>query len=152
MKVVINRCYGGFNLSPKGIKRFAELKGKECYFFKWNIQPDTYEPLTLEQAEEHFSSIFAFTIPNPQDFLLKEKRDSDGTYKEYNKKFKEIDISVSDVSRSDPDLVKVVEELGKEASGNCSELKIVEIPDNISYEIDEYDGMESIHEVHRSWN
>jgi len=152
MKVVINKCYGGFNLSPKGIKRFAELKGKECYFFQWNIKPDTFEPLTLEQAEEQELSIFAFTVPNPKDYLPEEKRDVDGTYKEYNKKFSEIAISVGDIPRSDPDLVKVVEELGEEANGMCSKLKIVEIPDNVNYEIDEYDGMESIHEVHRSWS
>lgn len=28
MKVVINSCYGGFSLSPKGERRYLELKGK----------------------------------------------------------------------------------------------------------------------------
>jgi hypothetical protein len=56
-----------------------------------------------------------------------------------------------DLNRSDPILVRVVEEMGSKANGNFAELKVVEIPDGVQYEIDEYDGMESIHEVHRSW-
>ena len=33
-----------------------------------------------------------------------------------------------------------------------AELKIVEVPDDVVWEIDEYDGLESISEVHRRWN
>ena len=43
------------------------------------------------------------------------------------------------------------EELGAEANGDHASLVVVEIPDNVKYEIDEYNGQESIHEVHRSW-
>ena len=35
-EVVINSCYGGFGLSPKAIKRYLELKGKECFFYLKN--------------------------------------------------------------------------------------------------------------------
>ena len=42
--------------------------------------------------------------------------------------------------------------MGKESWGFCAELKIVEIPDNIGYDISEDDGIESIHEQHRSWS
>lgn len=48
-------------------------------------------------------------------------------------------------------LVRVVEELGDVANGTFAKLKVVEIPDGVNYDIDEYDGIESIHEVHRSW-
>ena len=54
-------------------------------------------------------------------------------------------------NRTDPLLVQVVEELGDEADGRCAELRVVEIPDNVEWEIDDYDGNESIEEVHRSW-
>lgn len=56
-----------------------------------------------------------------------------------------------DVKRNDPKLVKVVEELGKEANGQFANLKIIEIPDDIEWDIEDYDGMESIHEKHRIW-
>jgi hypothetical protein len=53
--------------------------------------------------------------------------------------------------RDNPDLIAAVEELGERANGFAAKLKIVEIPDGIEWEIDEYDGMESIEEKHRSW-
>ena len=56
-----------------------------------------------------------------------------------------------DIERDDPKLIQVVEELGKEANGLCADLSIVEIPDGVNWEINEYDGNETIHEVHRSW-
>jgi hypothetical protein len=47
-------------------------------------------------------------------------------------------------SRHDADLIAVVEQLGEEANGLCSELTIVEI-EGSKYRVDEYDGNESIH-------
>jgi hypothetical protein len=53
--------------------------------------------------------------------------------------------------RTDPRVIQVVEHLGEESWGEHAKLRVVEIPDGISWEIDEYDGIESILEVHRSW-
>jgi len=50
-KIVINTCFGGFSLSPKAIKRISELKGKECYFFKWLIKTDKFELIKIEDIE-----------------------------------------------------------------------------------------------------
>jgi hypothetical protein len=61
------------------------------------------------------------------------------------------DFGHVDVERNDEILVKVVEQLIEKANGNYAELKIVEIPDGIEWEIDEYDGIESVHEKYRSW-
>ena len=54
-------------------------------------------------------------------------------------------------SRADKDLVEVVEKLGSAANGSHASLKIVEIPENVEWEIDEYDGMEHVAEKHRTW-
>jgi hypothetical protein len=54
--------------------------------------------------------------------------------------------------RANPALVAVVEKLGYAASGGCAKLAVIEIPDGVDWEIDEYDGFESVHEKHRSWN
>lgn len=54
-------------------------------------------------------------------------------------------------NRTDPKLVECVETLGDIANGLFAELKVVEIPDDIEWDIDEYDGLERIVERHRSW-
>jgi hypothetical protein len=56
------------------------------------------------------------------------------------------------IDRDDPHLIQVVEELGNEASGNFAKLKIVEIPEDVQWEIEEYDGWEWVAEVHRTWS
>ena len=53
--------------------------------------------------------------------------------------------------RSCPDLVKVVKKLGAKANGQYSDLGIVEIPDGVEWEINDYDGMEWVAEEHRRW-
>lgn len=55
-------------------------------------------------------------------------------------------------SRTDPILVEAVETLGKEANGSYAKLKVVEIPDDIEYYINDYDGVETVHEKHQSWS
>ena len=57
----------------------------------------------------------------------------------------------SDIPRDDPDLIKIIEKLGKKANNQFSDLKIVEIPDGTEYIIDEYDGLEHIAEKHKTW-
>lgn len=51
----------------------------------------------------------------------------------------------NDLDRDDPDLVKVVETLGKLANSKYANLHVVEIPDNATdWELTDYDGAESI--------
>ena len=50
--------------------------------------------------------------------------------------------------RSDSDLIEVVEKLGDKANGTYSELKVVEVPDNITdWMITDYDGLETLYVV-----
>ena len=91
MKIVVNRCYGGFSLS----KEAAAWIG-----LKW----DGYGFFDYEQNK-----------------------------------------------RSDPKLVACVKALGKKANGRNANLKIIEIPDGISWYIDEYDGYECVREFGHCW-
>ena len=61
-------------------------------------------------------------------------------------------FSDREIERDDPVLVEIVERLGSEANGRYSDLKIVEIPDDVDWEVMEYDGMEHIAEKHRTWS
>lgn len=142
MKVVINKCFGGFGLSAIALKRYAELSGRECYFFTNPRQDgktvfDKYAPIDVEHADSEFI-FFAFDIPNPNGVASAER----------NKHF----ISDSEIPRDDKNLVRVVEELGKAANGTYADLKVVEIPDGVDWGIDEYDGLESVHERHQVWS
>ena len=60
-------------------------------------------------------------------------------------------LSYYDIARNDSLLVQVVEEMGDRANGRYSALKIVEIPDNVVWTIEEYDGNEWVAEAHRKW-
>lgn len=55
------------------------------------------------------------------------------------------------IPRDDLLLIQVIGELGEKADGCFAELEVVEVPDGIEWEIDDYDGIETIHETHRSW-
>jgi len=54
-------------------------------------------------------------------------------------------------NREDPLLIAVVEKLGDRANGISAKLEIIEIPADVDYEIEEYDGVEWIAEKHRTW-
>jgi hypothetical protein len=56
-----------------------------------------------------------------------------------------------DIERNDPILVQVVEELGEAADGEAAELRIADVPDDAAWYLDDYDGIETIREVHRTW-
>lgn len=150
MKIVLNKTFGGFGLSSQAIEEIAKRKGKKIYLFT-NRFKEPYLPTTHEAIEsEPFGSFVCFTVPNPNDYNLNIKGE-DGTYKEANKTYESISFEISRENRTDQDLVAVVEQLGKKANGKFAELYVVEIPDNIEFEIDDYDGWETLRESHRSW-
>ena len=116
MKVVINRCYGGFGLSRAAILAMREM-GSE-YARK--------EVLFGEHYSDGAANLYDDTKHGGQYGQL--------------------------VGRNDPALVAVVERLGKAANGKVAILAVVEIPDDVEFEIDENNcGYETIHEKHRVW-
>jgi hypothetical protein len=62
------------------------------------------------------------------------------------------DFSNREIPRDDPYLVKIVKEMGSLANGNCANLKIVEVPGDVDWIVQEYDGAEWIAERHRTWS
>ena len=127
-KIVYNACYGGFSLSKEACQRYWEIKGQQVWieddgwgFNVWLVPPE--ERLKPKTGKE-FSS------------MSMEERIA------YNKAHSAQSWYDGDVSRHDPVLVQVVEELGDEASGEFAKLRIAEISG--PYRIDEYDGFESV--------
>lgn len=54
-------------------------------------------------------------------------------------------------SRTDPAVIQAVEELGSAANDLCANLVVVDVPDDVEWIITDYDGLETIEEVHRTW-
>lgn len=74
-------------------------------------------------------------------------------YERYRSWYEEHVLSDRDIPRDDPDLVAVVEELGSDvASDAYGRLVVVDIPDGVQWQIEEYDGSEHVAEVHRTWS
>lgn len=149
MKVVINKCFGGFGLSKRALLRLCELQGRKCFFFKSGYPNNTYIPISVDDKSTYYE---AFDIENFPEVFKAAKVEDKGDYLLSNAVYKKHEIDTRPENRSDPFLVQVVEELGSDVAGGGSgtRLEIVEIPDGVNYEIDEYDGQESIHESHRS--
>lgn len=57
------------------------------------------------------------------------------------------------IERNDPILLQVIDQLGIEAcTGTYAALRVIEIPDGVDWEIEEYDGKEHVAEAHRTWS
>lgn len=60
-------------------------------------------------------------------------------------------LSDEELSRNDPRLVQVAEELGSAADGDFASLGVIEVPADVEWQIQDYDGWEWIAEKHRTW-
>lgn len=61
------------------------------------------------------------------------------------------DFYDSEIQRDDPALVAVVKEMGKDADGQFANLRVIKVPGDVDWYIDEYDGLEWVAENHRKW-
>jgi hypothetical protein len=53
-------------------------------------------------------------------------------------------VSQRDLSRTDPILIQVVEELGDKANGSHAKLSMIALPAGTKYRLEEYDGFETV--------
>lgn len=139
MKIAINIKHGGFGLSPKALATYMKAKGKSCFFFQGELIDSeyVYTPIDIERDEVSYFYT-PFTVSNPNDYIKTKNNEN-------------IYINEWEIPRNDPDLISVIEQMGSNANGRCAELKIVEIPDDVDWIIQEYDGLEWVAEKHRTW-
>lgn len=138
MKVVINGCFGGFGLSEAATRAYWGRKGKQVFVESTRLFKSYFDDPMPPQ----------FVLPEGEHFM---KRDHP-EYENYNKWYSAHSLFDREIRRNDLDLVAVVEELGASANGEYAKLKIVEIPDDVAWEISEYDGNEYVYEQHRTWS
>lgn len=139
MKVILNKCFGGFRPSAEAYKLYAHKKGIELYPYETSLQ--NFKRITWETAIKNGSFwVSYFTKDFGENPVI-----SDAEYVEY------VLYMRDNKWREDPILVEVVEELGRRASSPLSHLVVVEIPDGLDYVIDDYDGFETLHERVEEW-
>ena len=158
MKIVINKCYGVFSLSMKAVKRIAELQGRPCYFFKQDYSKGIDAPMEKISEDGKPPLLWsAFDIEDPNALMAETQGEKWHKMTQEqriaaNKKYSAHCHDSRPDDRTDKFLVQVVEELGKEANGSHAILAVIEIPDGVEWSLDEYDGIETVHECHRSWS
>lgn len=140
MKIVINSEFGGFGLSDKAVEYWAKLSNRVLY---------------KHHDGSFYGSIFT-TIPEC-DYKELEDIIADESAHPKTKLAAKIARDAAffwprDIPRDDLKLVEVVEVLGSEANGFSAVLKVVEIPDNVDWQVMEYDGIEWVAEKHRTWS
>lgn len=137
-KVILNKCYGGFDVSDKAYQLYAKKKGLELFRYDSQLNYNSNE-YKYKKTERAGLAVTYFT----KDFGEIAKISA----KDYEKYV----LYLRNGHREDPTLIEVVEELGEEASGHFGKLVVVEIPDDLDYVIDEYDGIETLHERVQEW-
>ena len=140
MKIVINSCYGGFSLSDEATKLYADKLGIEVTPVSdtWYTRFFMCKPEDLPEILQH-DYLESTRWPEDKRTLYSAEYIRIGTFSNRPDK------------RDDPALVEVVEELGDAANGQLARLEIVEIPDDVEWQIEEYDGIEWVAEKHRTW-
>lgn len=137
-KVVINRRHGGFGLSDAA---YEWLIARGVPVRKYIEQPRLPDGRYAQVSENEGEIIF--------DRDLSKQTEIDNALRRLSRnRYWEGWISQK---RSWPLLVECVEALGEAANGAHAKLAVVEIPDGVQWEIDEYDGLEWVAETHRTW-
>lgn len=128
MKILISKSFHGFKLSLAGIREAIQLG-----------IPDVKE-LTTEMLNMCDESYSFMTAEARKDMLVKHP-DMVLTY-----------FAGEKLDRTNPELIAMIERMGSEAMIKPQALKIVDVPDDVEWEISCYDGVEKIEEKHRVWS
>jgi len=132
MKVAINTCYGGFNLSGEAMYKIGKRKGYEVFPYYYDWKDNKYIKVSPNDADYFVTKDFGDEVNSIKGVFS--------------------DALLPSFSRTDSDLIAVIEEMGEAANGDYSILKVIEIPDDVEWQIGEYDGVEWVEEKHRRWS
>ena len=150
-KIAINAQHGGFNISAEALRLLIGRNAK-CV----EITPETEYYDTddvesfLKEERERYESLYDENDIG-DGYLTRGGLGETPIFKGGNV-YDFDDDYPSHKTREDPDLIDVIEKIGVAADGFCATLKIVEIPGDVDYVIEEYDGMEWVAEKHETWS
>lgn len=147
MKILINRSHGGFQLSDNATIDLFQSGGGDFHHY-------VSEELTID------GSNFVIRCTNTNNIILSDLiHVRDGFYKQrYTGNFLYFTndgryyIPNEFDERTNKHIIEIFEKKGSNyCSGDYSVLKLIEIPDDIRYEIVDNNGMEVVREISRSW-
>jgi len=144
-KVILNKCFGGFDVSPKAYQLYAIYKGYSClYKYQFTSTYTYFQNKIVYKLVDLFDECLGCYVTK---YFGKEISETEASKEDWEKHI----LYLGADNREDDILIKVVEELGDEASGRFGELIVVEIPDDLDYIIDNYDGIETLHARVETW-
>lgn len=140
-KIVLNQCYGCFELSFEAQQLYAKYANIELYRYTQSnfSHSDDLIRLVKKPKKSKDISCFIFLIDLGDDLVIEPR------------KFNFIQNMLwcpDDIPRDDPNLVRVVEELGDEANTERSQLEIYSIPWDAKFTIHELEEGEG---CNRGW-
>lgn len=129
-EIVINTCYGGYGVSPFGLVEWYKRKnpGSEVYLYKTKYYTDT---VRYEKTNSLDGDVMVLT------------KDLGEYFTDASLITNDIFISEYGIKRTDPILIKLIEEFGSLMNGEHAELFVAKVDSN-KYRICEYDGLEWI--------
>jgi hypothetical protein len=136
-KIAIDSDRGMFNLSPEAA----------WYLHERGI------PGIATPVEEYYKDAFT----SLEDDLSAWRNEKDPELRHYNTIFSPDEKFVlfcwlrCNVARDNPIIIECIEKFGNKVNGYGSNLKIVEIPDGVEWEINRSEGEEWVAEKHRTW-
>ncbi len=136
-KVILNKCFGGFGVSKKAYELYTKKKGLNLFCYECDIKDYRNHIYKYAKDDNLFNHYFT--------------KDFGDNVQISNEDYEKYSLYLDTRYREDPILIEVIEELGEEANNKYSQLKIVEIPDNLNYTIDDYDGIETLHQEVQEW-
>ena len=145
MKIIINSKHGGFGISNIALVELMQKKGLEIYFYEMVF--DNSDKFTYVKTNAANKNLFVTAACKDFGEVFIPEND------EQSDEFYECFIQTRDLKwRTDNDLINLLEEKGSDfVSSPLSSLKVLEIPDDVEWEVEEYDGSEWISEKHRTW-
>lgn len=156
-KIVINSKPGGFSLSHHGLMLYAKLKNLNINVYCKSEIDNMYETYIRKIGKEN-ESYLLFLCVLPHEYIFPKKVDANFLaahtlqISDYFFLIQNNGKKLLNDFRSDPYLVKVIEDINELASGEYASLKVVDIPEDVIWEIWTFDsGSEIVKEVSREW-
>ncbi|MGJ8729300.1 hypothetical protein ACRW9N_02410 [Listeria aquatica] len=146
MKIILNKCFGGFGFSHVAKINVLEAKGLKVYPYKVEEESrnDFDSGVTLTKIDKFYRSERELEMIVYLKKPLETNKVKLKFEEFYGDAFEGNEYTFdNDELRIDKDAIAIVEQLGAAASGRFSQLEVFVIPDGSEFMITEYDGIET---------